>query len=67
MINVTKVYVDKSGGGRLYISESMMAKLGWKDHDRVIVKQHDSKLKILLEKDGDSDEDEHRRKGEGLP
>lgn len=65
MIRTTKVYIDKRTGGiRIYIPQEMVSALAWGDHTHVILKQHDSKLKISLEKDGYLDEDEYRQKEE---
>ena len=54
MIKTTKVYLDRTGGLRLYISQEIVRNLGWKNHDRVVLKQNDGKLKIYLDKSDDS-------------
>ena len=65
MIGTTNAYLDKSGGMRLYIPRDVVSELGWKNHDKLILKQRDGKLKVYLNKDSeDLDDDEHRRRQE---
>lgn len=61
MIATTNVYLDRSGGIRLYIPRNVVSGLGWKNHERVILKQRDGKLKIYLEKDQEEDEEHHQK------
>ena len=51
MIRIGKVYIDSKGAGRLYISEPITKALGWKDHDRIVIKQKDGQLEVSLESD----------------
>lgn len=65
MIGTARVYLDPSGGVRLYIPRDIVSELGWKNHNRLILKQHDGRLKIYLEKDYEPAEDnEHLQKQE---
>lgn len=53
---------------RIYIPYEMVNVLGWKDHEHVILKQHDGRLKIYPEKDHEViDDDEHLQKQEVIP
>ena len=54
MIYVGKIYLDDKGGGRLYIPQEMMAKLGWKHHNRIILSERDRKLLVSLENSEES-------------
>jgi hypothetical protein len=65
MIGTTRAYLDPSGGVRLYIPRDIVSELGWANHDRLILKQHDGKLKIYPEKDHEvPDDDEHLQEQE---
>jgi bifunctional DNA-binding transcriptional regulator/antitoxin component of YhaV-PrlF toxin-antitoxin module len=51
MISTTKIYVDKKGGGRVYIPQEIRRALGWQDHEGIILSQVDGKLLVISEKD----------------
>ena len=47
MIKTTNVYLDKTGGFRLYISMEIENILKWANHQQVILSVHDGKLIIV--------------------
>jgi bifunctional DNA-binding transcriptional regulator/antitoxin component of YhaV-PrlF toxin-antitoxin module len=48
MIEITKIYVDKDGAGRIYIPKGMMEKLNWKNREKLLVNESSSTLVIKL-------------------
>lgn len=51
MMSIQKIYVDEKGGGRLYIPQEIISKLGWKHHDRLVVIEKNEALFVLPEND----------------
>ncbi len=48
MIEITKIYVDKDGAGRIYIPKEMMEKLSWKNKEKLLVNERNSVLEIKV-------------------
>jgi bifunctional DNA-binding transcriptional regulator/antitoxin component of YhaV-PrlF toxin-antitoxin module len=46
MIEITKIYVDKDGAGRIYIPKEFMKKLRWKNKEKLLIHDSDSVLVI---------------------
>jgi bifunctional DNA-binding transcriptional regulator/antitoxin component of YhaV-PrlF toxin-antitoxin module len=48
LIELTRIYVDKKGAGRIYIPKEMIEKLSWKNKEKLLVNDKDSMLEIKL-------------------
>jgi bifunctional DNA-binding transcriptional regulator/antitoxin component of YhaV-PrlF toxin-antitoxin module len=42
--DVSTVYVDKDGAGRLYVPKKILETLGWRNKDRVFMESKDGEL-----------------------
>ena len=51
MLSVQRVYLDGSGGGRVFIPAELMANLGWKNHERLVMIQDDGHLALVKEEE----------------
>jgi len=49
MIKVTKIYLDHSGGGRVYIPMDMVGLLGFKNKDVLILSAEKESIVIMKE------------------
>ncbi|MGC9124366.1 MAG: AbrB/MazE/SpoVT family DNA-binding domain-containing protein [Thermoplasmata archaeon] len=46
MIEITKIYVDKDGAGRIYIPKEFVKKLSWKNKEKLLI--HDSNSALII-------------------
>ena len=44
MIDISKIYRDKDGAGRLYIPKKVLESLGWKDKQQIMIRTDESKM-----------------------
>jgi len=52
MIDLTKIYVDSKGAGRIYIPKEFVKKLSWKNKERLLIHDSDSALIIKPAEEG---------------
>ena len=46
MIEISKIYVDKDGAGRLYVPKKILMSLGLKNKQQLMIRTEDSKMII---------------------
>ncbi len=46
LIELTKIYVDSKGAGRIYIPKEFVKKLSWKNKEKLLIHDSDSALVI---------------------
>jgi bifunctional DNA-binding transcriptional regulator/antitoxin component of YhaV-PrlF toxin-antitoxin module len=44
MIDISKIYKDRDGAGRLYIPKKVLESLGWRDKQQILIKTDESKM-----------------------
>lgn len=49
MIRTSKIYLDRKGGGRIYIPQEIRGALGWEHHEGIVLEQEDGKLTLVSE------------------
>ena len=42
LIEISKIYVDKDGAGRLYVPKKILEALKWEDKEQILIKTQDS-------------------------
>ena len=46
MIDISKIYIDKDGAGRLYVPKKILESFRWKNRQQVMIKTDGSKMII---------------------
>jgi bifunctional DNA-binding transcriptional regulator/antitoxin component of YhaV-PrlF toxin-antitoxin module len=46
MIEITKIYVDNKGAGRIYIPKEFVKKLSWRNKEKLLI--HDSNSALII-------------------
>jgi bifunctional DNA-binding transcriptional regulator/antitoxin component of YhaV-PrlF toxin-antitoxin module len=52
VIRTSKIYLDRKGGGRIYIPQEIRGALGWEHHEGIVLEQEDGRLILVSENKG---------------